>query len=182
MNRFHFIALSLITFAACLSESEAPGPIDDVPAHSESVSSGPGQCGGGSGQACYVATDGGTIQGTCLGVECCAGCIDTSARPPVCRTGNALASCGAGGAVCQNCNDNNDCTNDSCGGGSCNHYAFDHTHACNAGTGFCNGATLECCTDNLDHTCCLGCEYEGSCVTACPPSAPTCSPITISCY
>lgn len=92
--------------------------------------------------------------------------------PPECRSASE-------------CNDGNECTNDSCVSGRCENAAFDHSRSCAGGAGRCNGNISACCT-TLSISCCRGCLLREApdrivCVDSCPGGM-TCSPISVECY
>jgi MYXO-CTERM domain-containing protein len=122
--------------------------------------------------ACYVQSDGthcttsGDLSGTCHSGICvsstCDGCVNTKG---LCVVGTSVTACGSDGAACENCNDNNQCTTDTCasiaktGIRACRHTAVEAGTPCSSGV--CVGTT-----------CCTGCVTEsGACSAGTSPGA-----------
>lgn len=73
-----------------------------------------GTCMGADGSSCTVA---GVGAGRCYGGVCCSGCWDATAMR--CRGGRSGTECGAAGALCVSCSDDDLCTSDVCTAGAC---------------------------------------------------------------
>jgi hypothetical protein len=130
-------------------------------------------CMGADGTACTVS---GTGPGRCYGGVCCAGCWDAAAMR--CRTGRTGSECGAAGALCASCSDDDLCTSDVCTAGVCSNPNAPSGTACDDGA-FCTA------TDRCDGAgSCLGsgtpCDDGVSCTTdSCDELAARCSNVTM---
>jgi uncharacterized protein (TIGR03382 family) len=107
------------------------------------------------GDPCIAAGE----PGTCRLGACCTGCFD-GAR---CVPGASIAKCGAGGAECDSCADDDLCTADSCAAGICANRAIPAGGACDDGlfcttgdrcngAGVCLGSGASPCADELSCT------------------------------
>lgn len=86
--------------------------------------------------------------GVCVGGSCCTGCVDGAS----CLAGDSDTACGAGGAMCESCDDANDCTIERCGPSGCLGGRVADGTAC--GGGRCHGGV-----------CCTGCWTGSTCMT-----------------
>ena len=121
---------------------------------------------------CYFQADGRTCttsgglggkcaSGICISTEC-AGCINSS---KVCVAGTSVGACGSDGAKCENCNDGNPCTTDSCYENTKTGLRFCRHLAASEGT-TCTGGVC------VDTTCCEGCiDGDGACQPGTLPGA-----------
>lgn len=119
---------------------------------------------------CTISDRTGTCEsgaGTCVSGMCCTGCVQSG----TCEPGTSASACGTGGGAClsctgetgicdggscvgctdaSHCDDSNECTDDSCDGGTCTNTP--RTGTCMDGSGVCLGTT-----------CCTGCNDGGTC-------------------
>ena len=126
-----------------------------------------------AGDACMVGATAGTCRGMPGALACCTGCWDGA----VCRGGTALARCGAAGAMCNNCNDSNACTADSCMARACVNTMQPVGTACGGGN-VCNAMTM-----------CVACVDDapiGMTDSGCSAATPACdtsggAPVCVEC-
>src|SRR6266545_609619 len=117
-----------------------------------------GTCTGTSvsdGTTCGAGATNHCCGGSCCNVatNCCSG--------GSCAAGTSVGRCGANGAACQNCDDGNPCTTDSCASGACGHAKVADQTPCPSGVCI-NGA------------CCTGCVSNGTCVALGNQNATAC--------
>jgi len=115
-----------------------------------------GPCAGADGSACTVT---GVGAGRCYSNVCCPGCWDGAA----CRSGRGASACNIGGMMCNVCDDEDQCTTDTCTAGVCSYPLSPSGTSCNDGA-YCTA------TDRCNATgSCLGtgspCDDSSSCTT-----------------
>ncbi len=87
--------------------------------------------------------------GVCINGNCCTTCRSDNST---CVTSLSKGQCGSFGVPCVDCDDGNDCTDDSCSGGSCSYSNVTLGSSCPGG---------KC----VEGNCCTGCLQGASCVS-----------------
>jgi hypothetical protein len=102
----------------------------------------------------------------CIQGGLCPGCCGGGA----CNVSPSTGSCGKSGSACQDCDDKNECTTDSCttSTGQCAHSNLGSTVACASGSGKCRSGN--CCTGCWNGTC-----QPGNTIAACGSGGNDCN-------
>lgn len=125
-----------------------------------------GPCAGADGSTCTVT---GVGAGRCYAGVCCPGCWDGAA----CRSGRGASACGVAGGACNVCDDEDQCTTNTCTAGVCSYPLSPSGTVCNDGA-YCTAV------DTCDGAgACLGtgspCDDGSSCTTdICDEGAMSC--------
>ncbi len=85
-----------------------------------------GPCAGADGSTCTVT---GVGAGRCYAGVCCPGCWDGAA----CRSGRGASACGVAGGMCNVCDDEDQCTTNTCTAGVCSYPLSPSGTVCNDG-------------------------------------------------
>lgn len=116
MIRSVLTILAASTILTACAADVAPGELTETVDEAASEITGASACTTGAA-LCWKWSGQGYAYGVCSRGVCCTGCIDARGA---CYAGYSEPACGRSGALCQDCDDENACTSDSCITGLCN--------------------------------------------------------------